>query len=61
VFCAKICETLQPLLLSYSKAESKMFVVITINEFSRDCPFVISNVCRSVCHDAREIGKIFVS
>ena len=48
VFRAKICESLQALLLSSSKAESKMLVVITIEKFLRDFLFVISDVCHSV-------------
>src|SRR5262249_2048321 len=61
VFCAKICESLQGLFFSCSKPESEMFVVITIKKFPSNCPFVISEVCHSVCHDGREVGKIFVS
>ena len=34
-----------------------MFVVITIEKFLRDFLFVISNLC----HDARDVGKIFIS
>src|SRR5438552_816851 len=34
--------------LSSSKAESKMFVVVTIEEFLGDFLFVISDVCHSV-------------
>ena len=48
MFRAKICESLQPLLFSSSKAESKMLVVITIEKFLRDFLFVISGVCHSV-------------
>ena len=57
VFCTKICKSLQPLLLWCSKDESKMFVVITIKKFQTNCAVVNSNVC----HDARDVGKIFVS
>ena len=48
VFRANISESQQPLLLSNSKAESKMFVIVTIEKFLRDFLFVISDVCHSV-------------
>ncbi len=48
VFRAKICKSLQPLLFSSSKAESKMLVVVTIEKFLRDFLFLISGVCHSV-------------
>src|SRR4030095_12919595 len=48
VFRAKVCKRLQPLFLPCSEAESKIFVVITIEKFLYDCLFVMSGVCHSV-------------
>ena len=57
MFRTEVCETLQALLLSISKPEPEIFVVITIEKFVRDRLLVIS----SVCHNARHASKIFVS
>ena len=61
MFRAKICESLQHLLFSSSKPESKMLGVVTIKKFRSDSPFVINGVCQSIRQDDWYVGKIFVS
>ena len=57
VFRAKICESQQALLLASFKAEPKILAVIAVEKFLRDRLFLMSGLC----HDALNVGKIFVS